>query len=221
MNKIIKKEAQKKGTKKMSQPSRVWFAGHGFIKVPPIFTHGKILYYHPDGYFVSQYGTKIKPCFAPCLRTPGKHCYNGKRGIAHPCMTRYGNVACHRLAAYAISQLTEPPTYIGKKGQTLKKVIHHLISEPMNFCEDNLLFWLTGSEHRIADLRQRALVKALPNGNLHILTYGRLRTLQDPRITSDEAFARELEVIKNSIKHLKTTDPLERMEKETQRRCES
>ena len=135
-------------------------------------------------------------------------------------MTRYGNVTCHRLAAYALSQVTEPPTYIGTKGQTLKKVIHHLISEPMNFSADNLLFWLTGSEHRKADQRQRALKKVLPNGNLHVLTYDRLRTLQDPRVTSDEVFARELEIIKNASDMFEVVDGLERMEKETQRHQE-
>jgi len=205
----------------VSSLSRVWFAGHGFLKVPPVFTRGKILYYHPDGYFVSQYGTTQKPSFCPSQKTRGRYCYNGKRGIAHPYMKYYGNVTCHRLAAYALSQVTEPPTYIGKKGQTLKKVIHHLIPEPMNFRADNLLFWLTGSEHAKADRRQRALKEALPNGNLHVLTYDRLRTLQDPRITSDEVFARELDKIKNASEHFEMIDPLARMEKETQRRCES
>jgi len=204
----------------MSQPTRVWFVGHGFLKVPTVFTRGKILYYHPDGYFVSQYGTKLKPRFSPYQKTQGKGCYNGKRGIVHAVMGNFGNGMCHRLAAYALSQVTEPPTYTGKKGQTLKKVIHHLISEPLNFRADNLLFWLTGSEHRTADQRQRALKKALPNGNLHVLTYDRLRTLQDPRITSDEVFARELEIIKNASEHFEMIDPFARMEKETQIRCE-
>ena len=186
--------------------SRVWFAGHGFLKVPPVFIDGKTLYYQPKGYFVSIYGTKQIPTYSPCNRTPGRHCYNGKRGIMHPTMRHFGAIKCHRLAAYALSQVTEPPTYVNKHGKTLKKVVHHLISEPLNFCADNLLFWLTGSEHHIADRRQSALTKVLPNGNLHLLTYDRLRKLQDPRETSDEDFQTALAEIKSCCENLEIVD---------------
>ena len=194
--------------------SRVWFAGHGYLKVPPVFVRGKTLYYHPSGYFVSVYGTKQSPGHSPSHKTPGGGCYNEKRGIVHPVLQNFGNVICHRIAAYAISQVTEPPTYIGKKGQTLKKVVHHLISEPLNFCADNLLFWLTGSEHYIADRRQKALEEVLPNGNLHLLTYDRLRKLQDPRVTSDEDFQTALAEIKECFSNLVKENPADIMERD-------
>ena len=194
--------------------SRAWFAGHEFIKVPPEHIDGKTLYYHKDGYFASQYGTKVIPSFPPSKRTPGRQIRNSKRGIWHPTMRQFGNIQCHRLAAYALSQVTEPPTYIGKKGQILKKVVHHLISEPMNFCADNLLFWLTGSEHYIADSRQKALEEVLPNGNLHLLTYDRLRKLQDPRETSDEDFQTALAEIKECFSNLVKENPADIMERD-------
>jgi hypothetical protein len=194
--------------------SRAWFAGHKFIKVPPVHIDGKTLYYHPKGYFVGQYGTKQIPTYSPCNRTPGRHCYNGKRGIMHPSMRHFGAIKCHRLAAYALSQVTEPPTYVNKHGKKLKKVVHHLISEPMNFCADNLLFWLTGSEHKIADRRQKALEKVLPNGNLHLLTYDRLRKLQDPRETTDEEFQTALAEIKECFSNLVKENPADIMERD-------
>ena len=186
--------------------SRVWFAGHEFIKVPSVFIDGKTLYYNRLGYFVGQYGTRQLPTYPPTKRTPGRHIYNGKRGISHPSMRNFGNIQCHRLAAYALSQVTEAPTYVNKHGKRLKKVIHHLISEPLNFCADNLLFWLTGSEHHIADRRQKALAEVLPNGNLHLLTYDRLRKLQDPRVTTDEEFALALADIQSCCDNLEIVD---------------
>lgn len=201
----------------VSSLSRAWFAGRGFIKVPSCFTT-RPLYYHPTGFFVGSEGSKQKPHLGLCNRERGKNCYNGKRGIVHPQMRHYGNVSCHRLAAYALSQVTEPPTYVNDKGKTLKKVVHHLISEPMNFCADNLLFWLTGAEHYIADRRQRALQSVVPDGNLHVFTYDRLRTLQDPRVTSNEQFEMELAKIKKA--GFRIEDPEARMENETTRHME-
>ena len=194
--------------------SRAWFAGHELIKVPPEHIDGKTLFYHTDGYFVSQYGTKQIPNFPISHRTHGGGCYNRKRGIVHPKMRQFGNGQCHRLAAYALSQVTEPPTYVNKHGKTLKKVVHHLISEPMNFCADNLLFWLTGSEHKIADRRQKALAKVLPNGNLHLLTYDRLRKLQDPRETNNEDFQTALAEIKECFSNLVKENPADIMERD-------
>ena len=40
--------------------SRVYFAGRGLVQVPPEVIKGKILYAHPDGYFVNAHGVRIK-----------------------------------------------------------------------------------------------------------------------------------------------------------------
>ena len=71
---------------------------------------------------------------------------------------------------------------------------HHLNGDRLDYRPANLLCWLTRAEHAVADRRQRALRKVLPD--LHALTYDRLRALQDPRVTTDEQFQVELQKLK-------------------------
>ena len=71
-------------------------------------------------------------------------------------------------------------------------VCHHLIPDALDYKPANLLCWLTRAEHTEADRRQRALKKVVPDGNLHLFSYERLRFLQDPRTTSREVFETEL-----------------------------
>jgi alpha-mannosidase len=119
--------------------------------------------------------------------------------------------------AYAHAKET-CPTFIGKNGKPYKGIVHHLIEDPLNFRLDNLLFWLDRKQHATADKRQRALKKLVPDGNLYLFSYDHLRTLQDPRITSDEAFQSALEEI---AKHVFTiADPNALMDLEISRHQE-
>ena len=78
--------------------------------------------------------------------------------------------------------------------------IHHLNGITTDNCFDNLLC-VPILEHRIADRRQRALKTVVPDGDLHLFSYERLRELQDPRVTSDEQFQRELDLLRKDGFH--------------------
>ena len=102
------------------------------------------------------------------------------------------------------------PVFTDSKGKPYYGQCHHLINEPLNYAPENLLCWLTRSEHRKADNRRRALEAIVPDRNLHVFGYERLRELQDPRTLSDEDFQTELEKIRDLFeKRLYCTDPLE------------
>ena len=79
---------------------RTWFLARGFKKVPVDLTDGKVLWAHPDGYFVSAYGQKVLHTYPPAHRTPGRHCHNGKRGNEYPRMRNFGGRDCHILMAF-------------------------------------------------------------------------------------------------------------------------
>ena len=89
---------------------------------------------------------------------------------------------------------------------------HHLIPDKMNYRPANLLCWLTKEQHKEADRRQRALRKVVPDGNLYVFTYERLRWLQDPRTTCREVF--EVELAKITSRHYHLVDPHELAEKD-------
>ncbi len=78
--------------------------------------------------------------------------------------------------------------------------IHHLNGITTDNCFDNLLCVLI-PEHRIADNRQKALKIVVPDGDLYLFSYERLRELQDPRVTSDEQFQRELDLLRKDGFH--------------------
>ena len=78
--------------------------------------------------------------------------------------------------------------------------IHHLNGITTDNCFDNLLCVLI-PEHRIADNRQRALKTVVPDGDLHLFSYERLRELQDPRTMSDTDFQRELDLLRKDGFH--------------------
>ena len=87
--------------------------------------------------------------------------------------------------------------------------IHHLNGITTDNCFDNLLC-VTIREHRIADNRQKALKTVVPDGDLHLFSYERLRELQDPRTMSDVDFQRELDLLRKDGFHRDTrsTDDL-------------
>jgi hypothetical protein len=123
-----------------------------------------------------------------------------------------GNKYAPRLCHVIMGEIFygERPTFIDSKGKPYFGICHHLIEEPLNYAPENLLCWLNYSEHRKADNRRRALEAIVPDRNLHVFTYDRLRYLEDPRTLSDEDFQTELEKIRDLFeKRLHRTDPLE------------
>ena len=169
--------------------SRLWFLSKGCKQCPIEITIKPLWANGDEGYFLSAAGTKQMPVYSPSNRTRGKHCHNGKRGQDYPSMRHYGSKSAHRLMAYACSD--EPcPTFIGKNGKPYKGIVHHLIEDPNDFRNANLLYWLDRKTHSEADRRQRALRAVLPD--MHELSYDEHRRLQDPRTMSREQFDVEL-----------------------------
>ena len=112
----------------------------------------------------------------------------------------------------------ERPTFIDRHGKPYFGICHHLIEDPLNYCPENLLCWLTREQHVQADRRRRLLESVVPNGNLYVFTYDRLRELQDPRTMTDEQFEQELATIRRQ--HFRLTSPDALMDRDLSRHCE-
>ena len=111
-------------------------------------------------------------------------------------LRQYGAIKAHRLMAATYAD--EPcPIYLDSKGKPYKGIVHHVIENPNDLRVDNLLFWLTFKEHRIADKRRQALEKVLPD--MYTVPTKQLKCLQDPRVTSDEVFELELQNLRNHV----------------------
>ena len=93
--------------------------------------------------------------------------------------------------------------------------IHHLNGITIDNCVDNLLCVHFKDHRLISDVRQKALRTVVPDGDLTLIPYERLRQLQDPRVLTDEQFAEELEAIRAEGFHL--VDPLAAAAKEPAR----
>ena len=137
---------------------------------------------HPDGYFLKADGQKVKDNFSPSSQNvrPNMH---GRYPILRECARE-----CHILMALAF--YGERPTYADKNGKPYVGICHHLIPDKLDYRPANLRCWLTREQHVIADRRQRALRKLVPD--LHAFPIERLRILEDPRVTTDEQFEFEL-----------------------------
>ena len=122
------------------------------------------------------------------------------RGYTAPNLRNYKPRICHVLMGEIF--YGERPVFINSKGKQYFGVCHHLIEDPLNYCPENLLCWLTYSEHRKADDRRRALEKVVPNGDLNGFDYTILRELQDPRSMSDADFDARMEY----LRHMYTCD---------------
>ena len=96
----------------------------------------------------------------------------------------------------ALAFYGERQIFVDSRGKSYVGICHHLIPDVLNYRPANLLCWLTREQHAKADARQRALKKVVPDGDLHLFPYERLRELQDPRTMSDEDFQRELESLR-------------------------
>jgi len=195
--------------------SRLWFLGRGFHPVPPTeYIDFKILYAHEsDLRFMNKYGQEVAIRFNQSIRDPKKH-----HGHGEPYLQIASNIArkCHILRAMAF--YGERPTYVTKKGTIRPCECHHLNADLTDHRKDNILAWLHPDVHRIADARQRALRTVVPDGDLHVFSYERLRYLQDPRTLSDEEFQKELEIIRK--KGYQRYDAHELSERECERHCE-
>ena len=159
--------------------TRLWFLRQGCRPVPPDFIDGKILWGHPDGYFLGAQGQKLMHKYSPSDRAK-----QTKRGYQPPCMRHFGAKSCHLLMALA--HYGERSIYIDKNGKPYVGQVHHLINDLLDYKPANLLCWLDRPTHREADRRRQILEREI--GDLHQLFYAALRYVQDPRITTREEF---------------------------------
>ena len=178
--------------------SRLWFMSKGCKQVPFENTGNRVRWAHPDGYFLNEKGQIVKHTFAPSQ-------VHNTLGSSYPGMRECLPRPCHVIMSIAF--YGERPTFIDEKtGKPYKGISHHLISNKLDYRPVNLLCWLTRSEHRIADNRQRALRTVVPDGNLYLIDIDFLRRIQDPRVTSDAEFNQALESIRAKGYH--RVDPL-------------
>lgn len=168
--------------------SRLWFLSQGCKQVPLEYTRNIVRWGHPDGYFLNAQGKKVTINFAPSLLKFAKD-PKSKTGKQYPFLRETNGRKCHVLMALAFygERPIDPST--GKAC-----VCHHLIPDALDYRPANLLCWLTREQHYEADRRQRALRKILPD--MHDLSYDDHRRLQDPRVTSREAFEFELNYLR-------------------------
>ena len=174
---------QKLRPEKGSTPSRLWFMSRGYRKHP----NYNLWAHEGEAYFLSAYGNKLAHRYSPAMRKK-----QTKRGYVAPCMRHFGSRLCHILMGEIF--YGERPIFIDRHGKPYVGICHHLIEDPLDYRPENLLCWLTREQHVIADRRQRALRKLVPD--LHAFPIERLRILEDPRVTTDEQFEFELEQLR-------------------------
>ena len=196
--------------------SRLYFLSKGCKQTPLESAGGKVLWANGDeGYFMSAYGVKQIPTFPPTMRKKGRKANNGKRGLAHPIMRHFGHKAAHRLMFETFAD--EPcPIFFDSKGNPYKGIVHHVIENPNDIRMINLMGWLTYKQHHIADERRRALESVLPD--MYCADTAYLKELEDPRLTTDEEFEKELAAIRSKGFHLES--PNTRMDFEMSHHCE-
>ena len=200
--------------------SRVWFMARGCKQVPLEYTKNIVRWAHPDGYFLNAHGLKVAHNFTP----------SDKRGVErggsfYPRLRECGGKNCHLLMALAFygPRPTFENTSLPLQGKGQERgsyfgICHHLIPDKLDYKPANLLCWLTREQHAEADRRQRALGKVVPDGDLTVFTYERLRDLQDPRSMSRELFEQELAAIQAA--HFRRSDPHAVMLHDMTHRCE-
>ena len=137
--------------------TRTWFLGHGCKQVPPELIGGKILWAHPDGYFLNAHGRRMPHTFSPSNRTHGMHCHNGKRGNDYPCMRHFGSKSCHSLMAIAFYS-PRPEGY----------ECDHLNGIVTDYRPSNLQ-WVTPAENH----RRAKILRAMRAAGLDPSTYSR------------------------------------------------
>ena len=111
--------------------SRLFFLSKGCKQVPLDLTGGKVLWAHPDGYFLNAYGQKIKHNFPPAMLT-GDYTHGG----AYPMMRQFGHKNCHVLMCVTF----HGPRPIGYE-------CDHINGNKLDYSASNLQ-WVTPAENR-------------------------------------------------------------------------
>ncbi len=175
-------------SKSKTLPSRLWFLARGYRKHPRLNLWG----HEGCAYLLGASGQKVAHEYSPQMRAKSKD-----RGYTAPNLRNYSPRLCHVLMGEIF--YGERKVFIDSKGKPYYGHCHHLINDPLDYSPDNLLCWLTYSEHNKADNRRRALEALVLDGDLHVFTYARLRYLQDPRALSDADFQAELEALREDL----------------------
>ena len=129
---------------------RTWFLGHGCKQVPPDLIGGKILWGHPDGYFLNAQGQKVKHAYGPAMKSA-----DYTHGGAYPSMRQLGN--CHTLMATA---------FLGRRPEGYE--CDHLNGVGTDYRPSNLQ-WVTPAENR----RRAKILRAMRAAGLDPCTYSR------------------------------------------------
>ncbi len=179
-----------KNSKSQTPLNRLWFLSRGYRKHPRL----NLWAHEGCSFFLNARGQKIAHEYTPKMRAK-----SNDRGYTAPNLRSYHPRLCHVLMGEIF--YGERKVFFDSKGKPYFGNCHHLINDPLNYAPDNLLCWLTYSEHRKADNRRRALEDLVPDGDLHLFSYERLRYLQDPRTLSDADFQRELDLLRKDGFH--------------------
>ena len=182
------------GSMQQTHLSRLWFLSQGCKQVPPAIIGGKILWAHPEGYFLNAQGQKICHCFNPAKQAGARDARGKKIGSRYPEMRHFRNMKCHVLMALAF--YGERKIFKDKNGKPYVGICHHLIPDLLDYRPANLLCWLTREEHSEADRRQRLIKKTVGIEGMREIGYTLLRFYQDPRETSDAEFEAWLNLLK-------------------------
>ena len=141
-------------------PSRVWFLGHGCRQVPLESTGGKVLWAHPDGYFLNAQGQKLKHIFSPAMQKSRPNMHS-----AYPKMRQYGSKHCHHLMYEA---------WYGARTKGME--IDHLNGDKLDYRPSNLQE-VTPAENR----RRAKILRAMRAVGLDPRTYSREELLANFR----------------------------------------
>ncbi len=119
-------------------------------QVPPELIGGKILWAHPDGYFLNARGQKVKHNFSPCEQRYTK-------GSCYPTMRHFGSKSCHSLMCIA---------FHGPRPQGYE--CDHLNGVITDYRASNLQ-WVPPAENR----RRAKILRAMRAAGLEPSTYSR------------------------------------------------
>ena len=119
-------------------------------QVPPELIGGKILWAHPDGYFLNASGNKLEHTYSPCEQRYTK-------GSCYPSMRHFGSKSCHSLMCI---------TFHGPRRQGYE--CDHLNGVITDYRASNLQ-WVPPAENR----RRAKILRAMRAAGLEPSTYSR------------------------------------------------